>query len=90
MDTRMGFPCPFHSVVIDSINLAYRTGQSVDLTVIGNLVFFSHMRLRTPTGSLVLDRSIRDGDLARGIHALQYESKQSDATLIVGIVSLRL
>ena len=21
MDTRMGFPCPFHSVVIDSINL---------------------------------------------------------------------
>ena len=27
------------------------------------------MRLRTPTGSLVLDRSIRVGDLARGIHA---------------------
>ena len=22
MDTRMGFPCPFHSVVIDSINLS--------------------------------------------------------------------
>ena len=31
---------------------------------------FSHMRLRKPDGSLVLDRSIRDGDLARGIHAL--------------------
>ena len=51
---------------------------------------FSHMRLRKPTGSLVLDRSIRDGDLARGIHALLYESKQSDATLIVGIVVLCL
>ena len=23
MDTRMGFPCPFHSVVIDSINLLF-------------------------------------------------------------------
>ena len=31
---------------------------------------FSHRRLHKPTGSLVLDRSIRDGDLARGIHAL--------------------
>ena len=31
---------------------------------------FSHMGLRKPTGSLVLDRSIRDGDLARGIRAL--------------------
>ena len=51
---------------------------------------FSHMRLRKPTGSLVLDRSIRDGDLARGIHALLCESKQSDATLIVGIVPLCL
>ena len=51
---------------------------------------FSHMRLRKPTGSLVLDRSIRDGDLARGIHALLCESKQSDATLIVDIVPLRL
>ena len=51
---------------------------------------FSHMRLRTPTGSRVLDRSIRDGDLARGIHALLRESKQNDATLIVGIVPLRL
>ena len=48
------------------------------------------MRLRTPTGSLVLDRSIRDGDLARGIHALLCESKQSDVTRIVGIVPLRL
>ena len=28
---------------------------------------FSHIRLRKPTGSLVLDRSIRDGDLARCI-----------------------
>ena len=51
---------------------------------------FSHMRLRTPTGSLVLDRSIRDGDLARGIHALLCESKQSDATLIVDIVPFSL
>ena len=51
---------------------------------------FSHMRLRTPTGSLVLDRSIRDGDLARGIHALLCESKLSEATIIVGIVLLRL
>ena len=46
------------------------------------------MRLRTPTGSLVLDRSIRDGDLARGIHVFLCE--QSDATLTVGIVLLRL
>ena len=51
-------------------------------------MIFSHMR--TPTGSLVLDRSIRDGDLARGIHSLLYESQQSDATLIVGIVPLRI
>ena len=36
---------------------------------------FSHMRLRKPTGSLVLDRSIRDGDLARGIYALFCKSK---------------
>ena len=46
--------------------------------------------LCTPTGSLVLDRSIRDSDLARDIHALLCESKQSDTTLIVGIVLLRL
>ena len=51
--------------------------------------FFSHMRLRKPTGSLVLDRSIRDGDLARSIHALPSKSKQSNAALIVGIVPLR-
>ena len=25
LDTRMGFPCPFHSVVIDSISLNIRT-----------------------------------------------------------------
>ena len=47
------------------------------------------MRLRKPIGSLVLDRSIRDGDLARGIHALPCKSKQSNASLIVGIVPLR-
>ena len=47
---------------------------------------FSHMRLCTPTGRPVLDRSIGDGDLALGIHAPLCESKQSDATLIVGIV----
>ena len=51
---------------------------------------FSHMRLRTPTVSLVPDRSIRDDDLARGIHAFLCESKQRDATFIVGIVPLRL
>ena len=51
--------------------------------------FFSHMRLRKPTGSLVLDRSIRDGDLARGIRALSCKSKQSNAIPIVDIVSLR-
>ena len=28
MDTRMGFPCPFHSVVIDSIILVPGTGKS--------------------------------------------------------------
>ena len=50
---------------------------------------FSHMRLRNPSGSLVLDRSIRDGDLARGIHALRCKSKQSNAALIVGIFPLR-
>ena len=50
---------------------------------------FSHMRLRKPTGSLVLDRSIRDGDLARGIRALSCKSKQSKASPIVGIVPLR-
>ena len=38
---------------------------------------------RTPTGSLVLDRSIPDGDLARGIHAFLCESKQSDVTFIL-------
>ena len=48
------------------------------------------MRLRKPTGSLVLDRSILNGDLARVIHALLCESKQSNATLIVGIVPLRI
>ena len=47
------------------------------------------MRLHKPTGSLVLDRSIRDGDLARGIHVLPCKSKQSNAALIVGIVPLR-
>ena len=47
------------------------------------------MRLRKPTGSLVLDRSIRDGDLARGIHALPWKSKQSNASFIVSIVPLR-
>ena len=51
---------------------------------------FSHMRLRKPTGSLVLDRSIRDGNLARGIRALSGKSKQSNASPIVDIVSLRL
>ena len=52
-------------------------------------ITFSHMRLRKPTGSLVLDRSIRDGDLARGIRALSCKSKQSNASPIVCIVSLR-
>ena len=47
------------------------------------------MRLRKPTGSLVLDRSIRDGDLERGIRALSCKSKQSNAKPIVGIVPLR-
>ena len=47
------------------------------------------MKLRKPTGSLVLDRSIRDGDLARGIRALFSKSKQSNASPIVGIVPLR-
>ena len=51
---------------------------------------FSHMILCKPTGSLVQDRSIPDGDLARGIYVLLCESKQSDATLIVGIVPLPL
>ena len=37
-DTRVAFPVPVQSGV-DSINLAYRTGQSEDLTVIGNPVF---------------------------------------------------
>ena len=31
---------------------------------------FSHMRLRKPTGSPVLDCLIRDGNLTQGIHAL--------------------
>ena len=35
-----------------------------------NILRFSHTRLRTPTRSLVLDRLIRDSDLARGIHVL--------------------
>ena len=51
--------------------------------------FFSHMRLRKPTGSLVLDRSIRDSDLARCIRALSCKSEQSNASPIVGIVPLR-
>ena len=29
MDTRMGFPCPFHSVVIDSINLYVPDGMII-------------------------------------------------------------
>ena len=52
--------------------------------------WFSHIRLRKPTRRLVLDRSIRDGNLERGIHVLLCESKQSDATLIVDIVPLCL
>ena len=51
---------------------------------------YSHMRLRKPTGSLVLDPSIRDGDLARGIFALPSKSNQSNAAFIVDIVPLRL
>ena len=47
------------------------------------------MRLRKPTGSLVLDRSIRDGDLEWGICALSCISKQSNASPVVGIVPLR-
>ena len=35
----MGFPRPSLNVVLDSINLACRTRQSGDLTVIGNPVF---------------------------------------------------
>ena len=50
---------------------------------------FSHVRLRKPTGSLVLDRSIRDNDLAQGIRALSCKSKQRNASPIVCIVSLR-
>ena len=53
------------------------------------ILIFSHMRLRKPTESLVLDRSIRDGDQARGIHALPCKSEQSNAVPIVGIVPLR-
>ena len=29
MDTRMGFPCPFHSVVIDSINLGLHASTGI-------------------------------------------------------------
>ena len=70
----------------------YAKNNFFRLLAIGAIVFhqhFSHMRLRKPTGSLVLDRSIPDGDLARGIHALPCKSKQSIAALIVGIVPLR-
>ena len=49
----------------------------------------SHMRLRKSTWSLVLDRSIRDGDLERGIHALSKQTEHN-VTPIVGIVPLRL
>ena len=38
MDTRMGFPCPFHSAVIDSIILTLGTGISANLDVRGNVV----------------------------------------------------
>ena len=46
---------------------------------------FSHMRLRTPTGSLVLDRSIRDGDLARGIHALLVKVNRAMQLLLLAL-----
>ena len=48
------------------------------------------MRLRKPTGSLVLDRSIRDGDLARDILVLPRKSKQSNATPTFSIVLLHV
>ena len=38
MDTRMGFPCPFHSVVIDSIILTLETGISANFDVRRNVV----------------------------------------------------
>ena len=33
MDTRMGFPCPFHSVVIDSISLSPGTLQVMGVRI---------------------------------------------------------
>ena len=48
------------------VSLNYRIVWWI-FTKLGRDKVFSHMRLRKPTGSLVLDRSIRDGDLARGI-----------------------
>ena len=38
MDTRMGFPCPFHSVVIDSIILLPQTRMSMRFIKIQKLV----------------------------------------------------
>ena len=52
---------------------------------IGGYSFLAHETAQTHRKS----SSIRDGDLARGIHALPCKSKQSNAALIVGIVPLR-
>ena len=48
------------------------------------------MRLHRPTGSLALDLSIQDRDLAQGIHALPCKGKQIKATPIICIVPLHL
>ena len=72
-------------------NLGHSDGIPSSLPQRGDrFLLFSHMRLHKPTGSLVLDRSIWDSNLEGGIHALPFKSKQSNATLIVDIVILRL
>ena len=42
MDTRMGFPCPFHGVVIDSISLAMLRIQ-FSLEVVDELNDYLHL-----------------------------------------------
>ena len=47
-----------------------------------------HIRLCKHIGSVGLDCSVWNSDLARPIHALSYKSNKSNVTLIVEVVSL--
>ena len=61
MDTRIGFPCPFHSVVIDSIGLRDRDGGRSGRDSQSTENFYTFIKLLSKRGGFTICRPYQNG-----------------------------